>query len=168
MREMSLTKGKVAIVDDADYDWLNQWKWYATNPAGKGWRAQRDSGGRKSKVRLAMSRVIMGVNPGDSRVVDHINHNSLDNRRENLRIVTVTQNNMNVRGHRDSETGEKGVHINKSSQTNPYRVQIQADKKRLHIGCYPTMEAAKCAYRHAAMTMHGQFACTLSNTERQG
>lgn len=159
MKEISLTKRKVAIVDDSDYEWLIQWKWYATNPGGKGWRAQHDSGGRKSRVRLAMSRVIMGLNPGDRRVVDHINHNPLDNRRQNLRVATLTQNNQNARHHRDSISGFKGVSWCDASPLRPWRAVIAANGKRHHIGLFPTREAAHAAYCAVASVLHGEFSC---------
>lgn len=165
MKEISLTRGKIALIDDEDFERIAPLKWYATNPRNKGWRAQHDAGGRKSRVRLSMARLIMGINPGDPRVIDHINHDTLDNRKVNLRVCSQQQNNMNVRGHRGSETGIKGIHLNKLSRLNPYRVQIQANGERHHIGVFPTLELAQDAYRLAATAMHGQFACTLSSTE---
>jgi len=91
-RLIPLTQGKVAIVDAADYDWLNQWKWYASKEGRVFYAIRRDNdcGGRDIKVR--MHRVILGVPTGLEG--DHINGDGLDNRRANLRTVTKQQNSL--------------------------------------------------------------------------
>jgi hypothetical protein len=96
-RVIPLTKGKLAIVDDADYHWLCQWRWvFSSN--GYAMRTVTDNGRRRF---FQMHRVIMGAQPG--QLVDHIDGNRLNNTRDNLRIVTHSQNNWNRkpnRGHR--------------------------------------------------------------------
>lgn len=104
MKEIPLTKGKIALVDDTDYDWLIQWKWHAWTAKGKWFAISQEKEGHKMK----MHRLIM--NAPDGLQVDHRNHNGLDNRRENLRICTNTENSRNRRIRRDNTTGFKGVH----------------------------------------------------------
>ena len=96
MKEIKLTQGKVALVDDRDYEALNCFKWYVTNPIktrSYAVRSQQISPNVREKLR--MHRVILQTPHG--LLTDHINGNGLDNRRENLRIVTSSQNSMNRR-----------------------------------------------------------------------
>lgn len=86
MKEILLTQNQVALVDDADFEWLSQWKWYAIwSPGIKGFYAVRRGrlpDGRRSLIR--MHRQILGLDMADKRQGDHVNHDTLDNRRENL------------------------------------------------------------------------------------
>jgi hypothetical protein len=85
--------GKFALVDAADYEWLTQWKWYHCGAhTGYAKRPQREG---KRRLFLYMHRIIVGAPQG--MLVDHINHNTLDNRRANLRLVTPSQNRQNTR-----------------------------------------------------------------------
>ncbi len=98
--EITLTHGQVALVDAADYEWLMQWKWRArANACWYGRNYYADSTVKidgKWQV-LKMHRIILGLEIGDKRHGDHINHDTLDNRRGNLRIVTPAENNRNRR-----------------------------------------------------------------------
>ena len=104
IREIPLTQGKVAFVDAADYEWLNQWKWYALlNQHGyHTWYAWR----RDKRNMLSMHRQIMGTAP---ELVDHVNRDGLDNRRSNLRPATARTNQLNQRKHIDSKNPYKGI-----------------------------------------------------------
>lgn len=93
MKQIRLSKGLYALVNDEDYDWLMQWSWYASNESrGTKWYAIR----RENGIKIRMHRAIVehrGVVIPPGYVVDHINHNSLDNRRnENLEVITQTEN----------------------------------------------------------------------------
>lgn len=92
MKQIRLSKGLYALVDDEYFDLLNQWSWYASNESrGTKWYAIRRENGKK----IRMHRQIMEWNGYDARppyVIDHINHNSLDNRLENLEMITQTEN----------------------------------------------------------------------------
>ncbi len=96
MKEIKLTKGYVAIVDDADFEWLKSFKWYVSIGSGCGSKPYAKRATRKSENRkirsVFMHREIMNC-PNDM-VVDHLNSNGLDNRRENLEVVTTKENNM--------------------------------------------------------------------------
>jgi hypothetical protein len=90
MKKIKLTQGQFAKVDDEDYDWLNQWKWCAQyNPKTKSYYAVRSV---KEGVKI-MSRVIMGEPKG--KLVDHEDHDTLNNKKNNLRVATRSQNGMN-------------------------------------------------------------------------
>lgn len=88
MKRIELSQGKVALVDDGDFAWLSKWKW-----SHNGGYAVRAEGPRGAQRRIAMHREIMQAPKG--MVVDHINHDRLDNRRENLRVVDYSANALN-------------------------------------------------------------------------
>jgi hypothetical protein len=107
-----------------------------------------------------LARIIM--DPPDGFVVDHINHERLDNRRENLRVVTSQQNSWNTRRHRDNQTGFKGVHRihGYGVPRDRWRASIlcPTTKKRIHLGAFDSPEEAARAYDRAAADLRGEFA----------
>lgn len=88
--------------------------------------------------------------------IDHINGNTFDNRIENLRDVTYTQNNQNAKIRKDSTSGVKGVYLHKA--TGKWTASCQANKKRLHLGLFDTIEEAEKAVKSAREQLHGSFA----------
>lgn len=98
-----LSQGLCALVDKADYDWLMQWNWSACPIRYTAYAYRTIGHGKK----LAIHQAIMQPPPGMQ--VDHINHDGLDNRRANLRIVTRAENLRNRRVFRNSKAGIKGV-----------------------------------------------------------
>ena len=89
-----------------------------------------------------MQRFILGLKKGDCKHVDHINHNTLDNRRSNIRIVTIMQNAMNRKKIKNKTSCYKGVCWHKS--TSKWHCQIHVNKKRIHLGYFENeIEAAK-------------------------
>jgi len=105
MREINLTQGKIALVDDGDYDYLMQWKWHADIKSNTCYARRTIRIGKKPK-RVYIHRVIM--NPPSNMEIDHINHNGLDNRRCNLRICTHQENTFNTNGFK-RKSKYKGV-----------------------------------------------------------
>lgn len=93
-----------------------------------------------------MHRQILGLDSDDPRQVDHINGNTLDNRDENLRIVTRAQNMMNRRVNRNSVTGVKGVVV----VNGRYKAYI-------NLGSFDTLEEAKKVRNHYAKIIHGEY-----------
>lgn len=142
-----LTKGKFATVDDADYEWLNQWKWYAN-----GGYAFRTAGGRKNKKNIAMHRLICDA-PSDS-LVDHISGNTLDNRRCNLRLATTQQNTYNTKKRESVSSVFKGV----SFQYNRWTSYIGFNGKFIYLGRFLTQREAARAYNEAAINHFGEYA----------
>lgn len=137
-REIPLTRERFAIVDDADYETLAQHLWHYMTVGYAG----RDEDGR----RVLMHRAIL--NAPDGLQVDHINHDGLDNRRANLRLVTRAQNEQNRRGpQRGSSTGIRNVYPCAGSST--YFVALHLAGQKIYLGTYPTLEEADAAARAA-------------------
>ena len=150
MKEIQLTQGKVALVDDEDYEYLNQWKWHVSN----GNYARRTIYNFKLCKALFMHREIMKVSKG--LLVDHINGNSLDNRKLNLRICTNSQNLRNRLKNINNTSGYKGVRLINS--TKKWRAQIWLNSKYYHLGLFNNIKDAARAYNAAAIKYHGEFA----------
>jgi hypothetical protein len=87
--------------------------------------------------------------------VDHVNRNFLDNRIENLRLATRSQNAANRPAASNSKTGVKGVY----PERNKWRAEVQVGGKKIVLGVFPTIAEASAAYRNAAIKYHGEFAC---------
>ena len=157
-REIPLTQGQVALVDAADFEWLNQWKWYALWDGGtKSFYATRKTSCGGSRTCVLMHREILGLHRGDGLQGDHINHATLDNRRSNLRIATDQQNKRNRRKQSNNVSGYKGVSWFKTR--NKFRAQIKVAGKVLHLGYFATAHEAHVAYRQTSQHLYGEFAC---------
>ena len=144
----------MALVDDCDYEWLNQWKWYAHKQRSTYYAIRNGRRTATKRQRFFMHRVIMDAPKGMQ--VDHINHNGLYNRRCNLRLCTNSQNQHN-RKPQSGKSRFKGVSLDK--RTNKWQVQIQHNNKRLRLGLFDNeIEAAK-AYDAKAEELHREFAC---------
>jgi len=155
MKEIKLTQGKIALVDDNDFDHLNQWKWYASfDKSANTFYASRTVHGETNKT-IRMHRVIMKVDDG-SVLVDHADHNGLHNFRSNLRIATKGQNNSNVRAHKGGTSKYLGVSWNK--QNSKWRTVIHKDGKQTRLGHFEQEKDAAVAYNLAATNLYGQFA----------
>jgi hypothetical protein len=142
MKKILLTRGWFALVDLEDYDTLCQYKWYCSR-AGY---AERTWTRKGVKYRIGMHRQILGLKPADGKHSDHINHNRLDNRRSNLRVVTQAENNRN---RRDNTTGYPGVRW--VPRKNLYRAQLQTSGKFRHLGYFSTSEEAHTAFQRAVL-----------------
>jgi len=149
MKQISLTQGKYALVDDKDFGYLNQWKWFASFD-GCNWYACRKGGVIK------MHRVILGLQKGDKQKVDHINHNGLDNCRCNLRICTQAQNCQNRKPYKNSSSKYKGVSW--YSITKKWRARIKLKRKEIHLGYFDSETLAAKTYDEKAKILFGDFA----------
>ncbi len=151
MKKILLTHGQFTLVDDEDYEWLNQWKWCAQfNPKTNSYYAVRSE---KNKVKI-MSRVIMGE-PKDL-LVDHRDRNTLNNQRNNLRIATRSQNGRNSKKHRNNTLGFIGIFRKKGSKK--WKAHISVNGKMIYLGMFCSkLEAAK-RYDDEAKKIGGEFA----------
>lgn len=151
---IDLGGGKYTLVDAVDAAFVSGVRWYAIRVADGCYYAGRSisDGGRKRKVYL--HRVLMADQLGGDLQVDHINRDTLDNRRSNLRICTRTQNAQNSKARSDKSIPYKGVGRNKKR----FSATIKVNKRRIHIGTFDTPEAARDAYNAAAAKYFGEFA----------
>lgn len=155
MKEIPLTQNKIALVDDEDYERINQYKWYA-QWSGWQWRSVRNQYIGKGKAAMIyMHREILNAPKGIP--VDHRDGNGLDNRKENLRLCTTQQNARNlINAHKDNRYGIKGVSYNKFAKK--FHAQIRVDNKRIHLGYFNVLGDADSAYRKAEEKYFGEFA----------
>jgi len=146
VRMIPLGRGYYTYVDAADYEWLSQWTWHIQN----GYAV------RYGKKVIFMHREIM--QPPDDKLVDHRNHNKLDNTRRNLRVCTHQENMQNT--HKRSGTTSRfiGVCHRRSCKKKKWRAAIQWKRKPLHIGYFAEEVDAARAYDHKAVELGGQFA----------
>lgn len=108
------------------------------------------------KIHRVIAERMTGAPIPKDMVVDHINHNRLDNRRANLRLCSHIKNMQNQAKRLDNKSGFKGVVWHKS--TGKWQAQIQNSGKKVHLGLYLTPEQAHAAYVAAARELHGDFA----------
>lgn len=154
MRLIPLSHGQFAQVDDCDYEWLMGWKWFASwDGKGRCFYAQR------SPDRYSMHRLILGLEKGEVREVDHVRTGeTLNNQRSNLRLATRSQNNANRRIRSDNTSGYKGVSWNDKRKL--WYSQIMKDGKAYPLGHFWTPQEAHAVYCRAAAEMFGEFART--------
>jgi hypothetical protein len=166
MIEIPLTKGQIALIDDADQDLVCSYKWYAHSHKNhfSFYAATRPI--RQGPI-LFMHCLLGG------KGWDHVNGNGLDNRRFNLRPATVSQNNSNRPAARGSSSKYLGVSVDRTRCQ--WRAQISVDTHGISLGRFDTEQSAALAYDQAARQYHGEFAWLnsdhfeeLQNKEYQG
>lgn len=145
-RVIPLTKGKFAIVDADDYEYLIKFKWHINSC---------DYALGKDKV--FMHRVVNKT--PKNLVTDHINHNTLDNRKVNLRSCTNRQNSQNRRKVLVKSSTYKGVNIVFSYDYPSWHAHITVNGEKISLGYFNIEEAAATAYNEAAKKYFGEFAC---------
>jgi hypothetical protein len=147
-REIPLTQGKVALVDDADYEWLSQWKWYFSG--GYAIRQVRKPTGKYGM--LGVHRALM--QPPSGMEVDHIDGDGLNNQRINLRVCTHRQNMYNIRRRRSGPENSQYIGVNRSKHGH-WEVSVSGLG---FLGTFSDEVAAANAYNHYTSTLRGEFA----------
>ncbi len=154
-RTIPLSRGYVAVVDDEDYEWLSERKWFATqdrkNVSTYAYRTEMRNGRTRY---ISMHRVILDAPKG--MTVDHIDGNGLNNTRANLRLATVAQNTRNMKIKSGYSSRFKGVHW--ATRPKRWRATIHVGDKIFSLGEYRDEERAALAYDEAARHHFGEFA----------
>ena len=148
MKKILLTQGKYALVDDTDFEFLNQWKWYYN----KGYAIRHSS--KDNSEKIYMHRLVNKT--PDGLETDHINQDKIDNQRINLRTATRSQNGINKGLQLNNKSCFKGVCWN--NYCKKWMVRIRVNNKLRHIGYYDNLEVAGLDYKIMACQLFGEFA----------
>jgi len=154
------------LFDEEDRELVESYTWYV-HPKGNtyyartstphpdsGWYTYPNGKRRRRRLQPKLHRLLM--DPPKGMMIDHINHNGLDNRRENLRICTRAENGRNRGKQKNNTSGYKGVYWAKSNKR--WRAQIKKDNKLIHIGMFDILEEAARAYDAKAKELFGEYA----------
>lgn len=133
---------KYVLVDDGDFEWLNQSKWYLNT---KGYAS--------NNKHIRMHRLINKTPQG--LLTDHKNGDKLDNRRSNLRTCNNSENHCNIKLMANNTSGHKGVSWSKAAQK--WHAYINKDSKRTYLGIFNNLDEAVKVYEKAAVEQHGEF-----------
>ena len=143
---------KIFFFDLEDYDKIKNYCWHIV----KGYAVAKINGHT-----VSMHRMILDVS--GENIVDHINHNTFDNRKSNLRICTNSDNSANTKISVKNTSGAKGVDLRSNGK---YTAYITKDNIRYWLGTYDTVKEASDVYDRKALEFFGEFAC-LNNYKEQ-
>lgn len=143
------SKGNCFQVDAEDLDRVKKSTWWKDESRGY-------IKGTISGKRVSLHRYLLDYPDG---IVDHINRDRCDNRKDNLRVCTMSESNMNRGVQKSNKTGIKGVaYCPSRDRVSKYRAQINVDGKRIRLGWFETAEEAQAAYKEAEDFYFGEFA----------
>jgi hypothetical protein len=147
MKEITLTRGRIAKVSDEDYDYLNQFKWYYDTPNGgrTGYACRTNWQLRKNERMhsVILKRMGFKIEPGFAS--DHIDRDGLNNQRENLRVISSKDNSKNS----ERILNATGVYYNSHCKNRPYVAQLMVNYRKVFCEFYATEDEAKMAYKFA-------------------
>jgi hypothetical protein len=145
VRQIRLTKGQIAIVDDADYDWLSQWKWHA-HPTACTIYAVRTKITKGVKYKIWMHRAI-NETPVEL-FTDHMDGNGLNNKRSNLRSVSHRENGLNrAKWQKGTASQHRGVYLD--TRDGLWFSSITVNDKQIYLGRFMSIDDASKAYQEA-------------------
>lgn len=151
-RLISLTQGQYVLVWASDYEYLMQWKWQAKwSTYTKSFYAVHSTG----KATIRMHRVLLGLTKR-SELCDHKNRITLDNRRENIRVASYSENQFNTKLSVRNTSGFKGVYW--VGRIHKWAASIFLNGRSRHLGYFFTLESAAEARAKAVKEFHGEFA----------
>jgi hypothetical protein len=149
---IKLTKGQFSIINSLDYDKIKNFRWFAMKPHKTFYAVCCI--GTKKLTHVLMHNLIFPCNMGHTP--DHKNRNGLDNRRENLRQSTISQNNRNQSINTRNNSGFTGVCWNKNR--NCWWSRICFNGRHIHIGLFNCLAKAISARKQAEKKYFGEFA----------
>jgi len=139
------------IIDDGDYKLISEYKWHANINDYKTYAYAYNPG---TPTTIYMHRLIMDATNG--QMIDHINGNGLDNRKENLRLCTNSQNQANRGANKNSQSGLKGLRF----RYGKWQARIKFNRKEIHLGAFSSKTEAAKAYEEKAVEFFGEYAKT--------
>lgn len=158
MREIIITENIKTIIDDEDYLWAKNFKWYASKAKSyyRAFRSEKKKDGFHSRFlhREIFERLGIGI---ANREIDHADRNGLNNLRSNLRIATSGQNKYNM-SREVGRNGFIGVNKHTKGRTKPFRAIVRAGKKAYHSKYFKTPFEAAVERDRLALKYHGDFA----------
>ncbi len=156
--KISLNHGKEVLLNDSDLPLISPYKWYAAHNNNTWYAQSWNKKNGKDKGIVLMHRIIMGnPQPTKNWEIDHINRNGLDNRRDNLRIVSRSENIRNQSGRSKSGLGFKGVYRQVGGKRFMAAL-FPKGEKYIHLGLYDTPEKAAKAYDIGIRRLYGKSA----------
>ena len=152
IKEIELTQGKVAIVDDDTYEELNKYNWFAHRNSNTYYADRR--GKQLEGDLVSMHRQILGLKYRDGKIADHINRNGLDNRRSNLRVVSRSGNQHSRRVSKNNVSGHNGVFWLISRRK--WEARIKVNNRSIHLGFFEDIKDAVEARRQGELKYWGE------------
>ena len=150
MKEIQLTQGKVALVNDEDFEKLNQFKWHLAKYRKSSYAIRNITVNGKQK-KIPMHCAVM-----NGKGIDHIDHNGLNNQRSNLRFCTKSENAMNNQKQKNCTSIYKGVYFFKRDKK--WMAHIELNGKQTYLGTFSSEVDAALAYNEKAIELFGEFA----------
>lgn len=146
--------GYEVLIDEEDFEKIKDYTWCGVKSPRSFYVQANKKIGKGKYIHIKMHRLIMGIN-NPKIYVDHKNFNGLDNRKENLRLVTPRQNSMNRRKHRGTRSKYKGVF---PTPYGSFQAMIRVNGILKHLGCFKNPEDASNAYINASKIHFGEYA----------
>jgi len=147
MKKIKLTRGKFALVDDDDFKYLNQWKWHCNT---QNYAVREQSLGKNKSKMIRMHRLINNTLEGFD--TDHIDRNTLNNQRTNLRTVSHGKNMFNLKIAKNNKSGHRGISWHK--ETKKWRAYINLNRKQIYLGIYNSINQALLVRNDAEKKYH--------------
>jgi len=152
--KVEINGGLFALVNDEDCEFLSQWKWHLSG--GYVQRTFRTDNGRVLSAKMHREVLKRSGMDLSGKIVDHINFNKLDNRRENLRLATSSQSNAHKKPQLNNTSGYKGVSWDKSK--GKWKAAYAFRKKDYHIGYFNDVIEAARAYNEIVKVKYNNYA----------
>ena len=158
MKQIKLSQGRVALVDDKDFEWLSQWNWHYSRDKTKktGYAMRHNNSNLKRpliQIHIAIMKRYKRWRKG--KQVDHINTCGCDNRKENLRLATSSGQKINVRLRTNNTSGVTGIYWNRNA--GKWHARIKTNGKQKHLGYFISIEEAIKARLKAEIKYFGEF-----------